>query len=463
MSGTKRGASLALACLAIVFSFSACGPQKKLEWSADGSRAALISKGRLYICNQAGQLKGPLADSVGRATWFPDSLRIAVAETRELDKWEELVKIAPAEFDEKKIISAARDLREELITYDGDLDNFKPSNSRRLSMQQWMAAALYLSLQDDQRLRKKFGDKWKDFDQIKVAVSTVLLISATDDPANKRVPLFSTLNDIVDLRVSPDGGAVACVTSRSEGWAESEVKSLEVSTLGEPRGRILAADDVTAGPDWSGDSRSLFFFRRAAPDSDSGGTAVLCRLAVRDEKGALLGKLPESSNLALALFSASLRVRCLDDGRLLFAAAEVSLPAGFKASPRGLTLFALTPGETSVIKRVIPASADARLPDRADLFELSPDQKLVAVPGEKGRISVVTLATGEVNEVIDKDDSDGLRTVPVWRNSGQLSWVSPANSALTNSARDEVILWSAGGKAVTISGKWPNDVIDGIK
>jgi hypothetical protein len=462
MFKSLRLSSVALIALAAAILLTACGPEKKLWWSADGDRAAIVSSGKLYLCDERGELSGPLAEGVECVAWFPDSRRIAIASKREIDNWEELVKAAPADFDEKKVIATASDMREELLAYDGELDDFKPSNARQLSMQQWMAAAFYLSLQEDPRLKNKIGDQWKDFDHMKVQVSTILVMATDANTANGARPLFSTLNDIVGLSLAPDGAALACVTSRSEGWAESEVRSLLVLAAEARDESKLVADHVSAYPDWSGDSRALVFVRREAPDSDSGGLGIITRQTVRDEKGALLRQLPEHQDLVAVLFRDTLKFRCLGDGRLLVAAAEVTLPAGIKDLSHSPTLFTLNPAEKAVISRLLPRSADSNLPDRADLFELSPDQKHVAIPGNKGRISVVTLATGEVTEVIDTDNADSLRTIPVWRNSDQLCLVAPANSAYASSQRAEVILWSR-QKTAAISRHWPDALIDGIK
>jgi hypothetical protein len=462
MTKSPRLTSVALITLAVAFFLAACGPEKRLQWSADGNRAAIVSNGKLYICDVGGELTGPLSEGVGPVAWFPDGHQIAVASKSEIGSWDELIKIAPTDFDEKKIISAAVNLREELLTFEGDLDDFKPSNAGQLSMQQWTAAALYLSLQNDPRLQKKVGDKWKDFDKMKVEVSTVLVVPSAADGAGRKIPLFSTLNDIVELRMAPDGGALACVTSRSLGWAESEVRSLLILPTGERREHTLIAENVSAYPDWSSDSRALVFVRHEAPDSGSGGLGIVSRLTVRDEKGTLLRKMPDSLDLASVLFRDTLKIRCLSDGRLLFAAAEVSLPAVSKEVQSSLKLFILNPAGKVMISPLLPRSADSKLPDRADLFELSPDEKHVAVPGNKGKISVIELATGAITAVIDKDNAQDLRTVPVWRNSEQLCLVAPGNSAFTSSRRDEVILWSR-HKTATISGNWPDAMIEGIK
>ena len=113
---------------------------------------------------------------------------------------------------------------------------------------------------------------------------------------------------------------------------------------------------------------------------------------MRDDKGALLENPPEVRDLAEVVFGKDLKVRCLRDGRVLFAAAEVSLPAGITGAPRRLTLFTLDPAGTPTVRRVFPPAVDARIPDRVDLFELSPDETRAAIPGSKGKVSVASLS-----------------------------------------------------------------------
>jgi hypothetical protein len=83
-------------------------------------------------------------------------------------------------------------------------------------------------------------------------------------------------------------------------------------------------------------------------------------------------------------------------------------------------------------------------------------------PGGKGRVSVVTLATGESTAIVDADTQNDLRTIPVWRRSGELCLIVPAGSEYGSPTRSELVLWSQ-GKATVLSKRRPDDVVAGLK
>ena len=279
---------------------------------------------------------------------------------------------------------------------------------------------------------------------------------------NLRMMQRSTLEEMDELRIAPDGGALAFVTRRGEGFGDGQVRSLSVIAARAGGKPVLVADRVSEFPDWSPDSRDLVYIRCEAKDSGETRLGRITRRTVRDTHGAILENPSEAVDLATVIFRDTLKVRCLLDGRILFAAAGVALPAGNNQISNRLTMFSLDPGQVGSVSRILPRSMDQNLPDRADLFEVSADGRYAAIPGSKGRISRVTLATGEVTAIIGKDSSGDLRTIPVWRNSQQLCLVAPAGSGYTSSKRDEVILWSE-GQATSVSQSWPDKVLEGIK
>jgi hypothetical protein len=171
---------------------------------------------------------------------------------------------------------------------------------------------------------------------------------------------------------------------------------------------------------------------------------------------------PEARDLAEVVFDKDLKVRCLRDGRVLFAAAEVSLPAPVSESSHKPVLFMLDTAGALSVRRALPAAVDAKVPDRVDLFEVSPDETRVAIPGSKGRVAIVTLSTGEIREIIGNYPQGDLRTVPVWRSPDQLCLLAPAGSRFTSPKRDEIVLWSP-DRATVLSRTWPDEVVAGIK
>lgn len=450
--------------IAAVCFLAACGPEKEVQWSPDGKQAAVISDNKLYLCDDQGNLSSLLAEEVERVAWLPDSKRLAVVISRKIHTWKELVQTAPLDFDEKKIAAAAPVAREEFLSYGGDPDKFRPSNAGSLTLEQWVAATLFIKDHSDSGVKEKLAEKWKDLEETTCDVTFVRVMPAPPVEPKDGILLLSTLGEIHELLAAPDGGVLALVTKRTEGWGDYEERSLLVASIGASGKPALVADRVSQFPDWSPDGRELVFVRSEAQASGSEPLHLgsISRRSVRDVQGAILRELPEAKDLAVVLFNETMKVRCLPDGRVLFSAPDVSLPSGTAGLPSRQTLFFLDPKQLVSVSRVFPHSVDLRLPDRVDLFELSPDQKRVAIPGSKGRASVVTLATGEIVAIIEQDTPNDLGTVPVWRNNDQLCLTVPAGSRWGSSKRNEVVLWSS-GKATIFSKSWPDSVIAGVK
>lgn len=439
---------------------AACEAEKAIQWSADGKWAVVLSDDSLYLCDDQGNLSGPLLKGVERAAWLPDSSHLAVVRKQDLT-WDELAATAPLGFDKQKIISAATIAANELHGYEGKLDDFRPSNSKALTSEQWTAALLYLKLHEGPWLEEKLGDDWKDIENLKAAVQSVWVIPAFSAPAENGIRFFATLDGIDDLRAAPDGRVLAIVTSHGSGFDDKRTTSLSVVDLRAESEPILVATRVSRFPDWSPDGRDIIFVRYEAEDTNETQLGRISRVSVRDAEGAILGKFSKAEDLATVLFQGAVKVSCLPDGRILFAAAEATLPAGKNQLSNQLTLFSLNPGEGGAISRILPGSADQNLPDLAGFFEVSPDGRNVAVPGSKGEVSIVTLASGELTPIIGKGSAD-LRTIPVWRNSQQLCLVAPAGSRYTSSRRSEVILWSE-NQTTILSQHWPDSVLKNIE
>ena len=340
------------------------------------------------------------------------------------------------------------------MRYQGKIEDFEPSRDSGLTEDQLNAAGIFLFLKQeaDPRFKEKLGDQWKDFEGATADVRTLRLIHAPAEQESDKVLLHS-LSEIDELRLAPDGRALAFVTHSSEGGSGTRGRTLSVLSLEANSTPVRVAEGVATFPDWSPDGRDLVFVR-----SDG----VLARQTIRDERGEIVRELPEATDLAHVLFRQNLKVRCLRNGRVLFAANEVWLPAVTNDVPARMTLFEVDPAGQGRVKRVLARSLDEALPDLAELFELSPDQERVAIPGSKGRVSVVTLASGELATVVRADSKYGLRAAPVWRNNEQLSLVAPAGSDPVSTKRDEVVLWSA-GKLIAISKDWPDSVIPVLK
>ncbi len=453
--------SLSLAVLTI-----ACGPEKRVQWSPDGKSAAVISDGTLFLTNEQGAQSRSIAEGVVRMSWLPDSARILAVTEKKVKSWDELARLAPVDFREKESIAAAQTLTEELLGYEGQIGDFKPSNAAALTGEQWASALLYIKRQGDMRLKQKLGEKdWKDLEDLEVEVRGLRVVSTTTEPMVSGQFLLRTMEDIAEPRISPDGTTAAIVTKHMRGWFGSGDTVLSVISLSTGSVPVQIADHVSENPDWTPDGGSLVFIRcgdRLSEDSDRDSIGLVGRRAVRDKAGAISVGSSPVVELARVLFQDGLKVRCMRDGKILFSANELSLPAEAADFPGRMTLFVIQPGTPVAVKRLLPDSKAQALPDRADLFELSPNQQRIAVPGSKGRISVVSLETGEIEPVVDKDGPDDLATVPVWRNDAQLCFAALSGPEAGSVRRPEIVLWSQ-SQPRNIVLPWPDASASGLK
>ena len=466
MKGIRKTGAILAVLLPLVLFAVACGPEKLVQWAPDGQRAAVIANGSLLVADEQGNLSRPIAEGVSRMAWLPDSAQALVVVERKVKSWDEVVRLAPVELNEKEIVPAAQAVVEELTGYTGKLDDFKPSNASALTGEQWAAALLYIKSRGDLRLKQKLGEKeWKDVEELEVEVRSLRIVSMSAGTAGDGRDLLTTMAEIGEPRISPDGAAAAIVAKRTHGWFGSSENVLSVMLLSPGSTPKQVAEGVSGYPDWTADGSALVFVRDGSKqDQDSGGETIgiVGMQTVRDKAGALTVEMPPAVDLARVLFRDSLKVRCLRDGRILFSGHEVSLPAVAGDFPGRINLYEIQTGTTVTVKHLLPASAEQRLPDRVDLFELSPDQKRIAVPGSKGRVSLISLEKGEIVPVVDKDGPNDIPTLPVWRNNDQLCVAVPAGSPLGSARRPEIILWGQ-GQPRTISLHWTESAIPWLK
>jgi len=450
----KRRHTLAAGAICLLAA-GGCIP-RRVFWSPDGQRAALIAEDGLRLCDASGKLSDVVAQDVQLVAWMPDSSRFIGEGKITAASWQEAQAALSPERREALIRLAGR-LHDEILAYSGEWDKFRPK--LRAEVTDGELSALFLYVRDHRKdgLPEKLGDKWKDMEKMTADVHLLQVYEVSDLSATPGPILTRTLDDIWNLQIAPDGGAVACAQAVSGG--KDAIFRLSVMPAG---GGALqtVAEPAAIYPDWTPDGRSLVYTTTRSKPAD-GGDAVqlgtLSRRRVRAESGRPLKEFEAPDDRVGGLFWPQSKVRCLRDGRVLFSAMEVMLPATAKDMPQRATLFCIDPARQPTATRVIPREAEAALPDglQAGYFELSPDEKRVAVCGaDHGNVSVLTLATGEVQRVVSQTDIE-LRGLPAWRSAEELSVFVPPKSSWGSADRYELVLWSGPEKARCLSCGWP--------
>jgi len=419
----------------------------------------------LYLCDESGKLSERLLENVGSVAWLPDSQRIVLCRAVLVDGWDQVTPVlSPAQ--QEELQARAPNLRRDILTYRGDWKEFKSKSLDGLTGGESAALLVLVRDQHPDELAEKLGEKWEELRKLRPAVHLLQLGTVRDGRSLELgAVLARSVDPFEELRVSPSGRLVAYGGPAA---GSDPTRPLWVLPLDGSAPARLVAERTAMFSDWSADNRYLVYAttKTAASSEDDLRLGVVARRRVCEPDGTLLATMPEPEELAGVVFHNQMRVRCLQDGRILFASLEVELPCAANDMPQNAGLFALDPARLPGITRMVPRQAAQELPDATFLFEPSPDQQHVAIPGGDGRIAVLDLASGEVWELVSESEVDHLRTQPAWRRADELCF-AVVPGPRTAKGRPEIVLakldWKTrNAQRRILSQDWPQEATVGF-
>jgi hypothetical protein len=391
--------------------------EQVVVWAPDGQRAAVMIDHGLRLCSTDGKLTEVLVPDVYALAWLSDSQQLIVARERKVSEWTELARIlgseratalaAKAEAIWQQTVARAR-TAEWILELGGDGDGKQ--------------IMVYLWARHADGLRAEYGAKADEIRAAEVvAVHEVQMARIVGEKIQLGTTLHEGFEAIKDIRIAPRDRAAALVL-KAPGGKDDDFRLALARVNG--TGITPVAVHVASFPDWTPDGRSLVYVQAAGPETkDDLRLGTLVQREVLDAKG-VIAVSEDPKYLAGWIFSANSRVRCLRDGRILFNAAEISLPiAADDYGEEREQLFALDPVRQATLVRLIPRKQEERLPKPLAFFEVSPDEKQIVFGWVEGQVSCLTLATGEVEEIQGKLGSkDNIQGAPVWRKDGTLTY-----------------------------------------
>ena len=485
-------AVLWLGLILVVGLLGGCIPER-VVWSPDGARAAVLGSDGLHLCGPDGKLSPMLVPKVSCVEWFPDGKRVAAIRQIELTSWGQAMAVFP--HDATEAIPPSDAALKRVLAFHGDWDQLGTALVADIAKEAYrnedidaVLGLLYLREHDAEQIKAAFGEHWKDFAALSFPVSVAQVCDISNPAAVKEETVMlagdsTGERQLVGLRVSPNGRAVAIVTGD---WNSSNgIFGLFVT---DPEGKQDAqlAGFGAAFPDWTPDGNTLILVRPDQTFTYGKGGAPATRPAmvetpslkkedlkfgtlsaatVLDEKGKFyshdeLGIV----DLAGVPFESAARVRVVKDGRIFFDSLEMTLPATAKDIPSRPTIFFLDPKKQSVVTRVIPHATEFldQLGDFTLFFEVSPDGGHIAIPFEDGRVSVLDVATGDVVVATSpganwsKFPKPALSSVPTWRSAKELTFVQPSSDG----SKLEVVSYTFGENGLgpatkVLSQDWP--------
>jgi hypothetical protein len=444
---------------------------RRIAWSPDGAHAAVFAGDGLHVCGPDGALSEMILPGNGLAEWFSDSHRLAVMSEVGKQSWKDLQKVLSPE-ECQRVAQGGKTV----------LDQFKAGHNLTdalntltgLGDYEKNAVAVYLA--ESEGTKEQAGTNWDALQQKEASVLQIRIGTLEEGKLALGPPLINSLRKILDIRVSPTGTAIA-YTAEDDKDDGGQLLVLRTDGSAPPQ---LVAKNTAYCSDWSVDGHSLLYVHAmnesAAGDQLSLGS--LTRRGILNAAGGIEIR-TNADDLAGLLFDVNNKVRCLSDGRIIFAALDLHLPCTSLDMPQHPQLFALDPERQAAVIPLIPRAMQDSLPDNADFYETSPDGKRIAISGEKGAVAVLTLATGKLDTVQaagkkeavsapDKNSeslsqykeqeaaSDDTLSVPVWRSASELCFIFR-----TNGQPAQVALWNHGTNRV-LSANWPPEARKGF-
>lgn len=395
-----------LVCLA------GCGPYNYVQWSPDGKHVAVLATDGLRIGDGEGNLTEPILPKASRVSWLPDSEHALVVSTRETKSWKDVSAVL-SETERRRISRLADSLWRA-----GSVSRWKALDLSTIRhvvvcLNNRYGAAL---------VKQKYGTKDKLGSEVSssLTVSSLYLVDCIGKPASHRL-LWQSTRDIVDLRVS-SSGKLAAVSVESISGSRILVVPL---TKGKP---VTIADSAAQSCDWSRHGNSIYFLSLpSTSDSQSSDERrpYLVSLMKCDIEGDVTGALKKSSPqtlaelLAYSADSDAFRLRCLSDGSVIFNAQQRSFPAVPQENVHE-NLFRLC----ADAKSLEPVKVNETLTcAQLNAFEPNEDGSRIVVPGSKGAVSVIDVASGNVTTLERDGEQDGV-LAPVWRTKDELCYLA---------------------------------------
>jgi hypothetical protein len=436
--------------------------EKHLVWSPDGSHAAVIAKDGLYLCDVEGKLTSLLLPGVYQVAWLGDSRTLVVARKRTVDTWASIAAVLGPE--RSAAVAAQADALWKKLEAGGGWGIIAATVGEKKD-----ATVLKIFLRDHygEALRAKISaGGWDEVRSKQIDFNELVTARIEDGKIQAGALIHEGLEEIREIRVAPGDRAVALTTDQAP---DDDKESRLLLARIDATGAVAVAEHVASSPDWTADARSLVYVQASGKGSEKDDLR-LATLVSREVMDAIsqikIAEKPE--DLAGLYFQDQTRVRCLKDGRILFNAIEFNLPTSAKdAGFEREELFALDLARQSTLVRMIPRGVGEKMPKNLAFFEVSPDEKRVLVGGFDGEVGVLTLATGDVEELQEAGEYS-LMGAPIWRNAEEITYArrNPLANGANPSRKGEIVLRKVvlpkGGQEKVLSQNWSKEMLESV-
>ncbi len=441
----KNHLLLMLTSVFCIFGLGACN-NAFISWSPDGNTLAFIGDDGLHLSDAGGQLSAAL----GRpecVAWLPDSKRLLTANSFDVQTWLDATKYL-TERNQNDSMQLSKDILRQL-----ELHGFEGLNNEKLEKYPSFivsSALLYLKDTEGTHLNAILGKKMAPLaQQWKLKIHTLSLRDASLDGMDKEI--WHGFGDTFDARVSPNGKFILFV---QEHETKSDSFDLEILSLESAAVPVKIAEVASKHAEWSIDSRKVIFIK-AANKEEGFLLGSLSIIEAVGENGSILEKFAAPTDLVYLAVNRASDIRCLKDGKILFTAPDVQLPAVIGELSGKENVFTFKPGDQfarSLISRKECAAGVVDVP-----LQVNSNDTWVIL-GHQQFLRILNIATGRLEQIaIDPE------LAPCWRNADELCFAMPVQGKQSNTHDAEIVLHSMStGKDRIISANWPKRAVTDI-
>jgi hypothetical protein len=459
MNVRRINSLFAIAALVLI---TGCIVDERMFWSPDGRRAAVRLPEGLCLMDVHGKLSAPLISDVTFTAWLPDSRGLVVLRRLSATNWQEISRLVPREETaplEALTLGLPGLMAGALDAAGGDASAVEEKFFKPLKLEVGPAlVAGLICLRDTQpETFSKLLGRVKNTDQLqkdlaeagKGIVHEISVLRLEGDKlAGEPLVLERTLAELGEPRPSPSAPVVA--------FLREDV--LTVVPLNGSTNRVTVSDKIAGSYDWTPDGKALVFAVRLSEQWDR-DTLNLVHIQRRVAVGPS-GQPSEGDTLLLGTvaFAFAPRVRCLPDGRVLFASQPLQLPASANSTSEA-RFYVVDPARGTKALPVAIASEPGALPADLAAFAVSPDGRHIAI-GESGSdaIAVLEIATGRL-EIVSAKRGARNRTMPAWRGSDELYFAALPEAG---ARRPEWMCWRKGTTPEVFSAGWPDTAVQDL-
>lgn len=423
---------------------------KKIVWSPDGKWGAVCFEDGLYFTDAQGNISEKAAGYGNFVSWFNDSENLLVEESLTLKNWDEIQQKANAQIiDTLKSCAKSIEQVENLDQLDKKMKELDVSDNVIAGAMMYLKANSKFKLSDTAVKVTKMNEfilcriewlKWKD-NQCQIV---------------KEVGQFTEI--VWDIRISYNDQYAVFTTCDPDDGSTSKLWLADIDNS-----KLNLLDTmVSIYPDWSSDGKSIVYARLLYSGDEEVELGRLLSVNVLDYNGLFVQEVQKPEVLCGLMMNWMTKVRCLNDGRILFSSLELSLPFTAGDFPDQMQLFMLNTNIKSGITPLILKSELGKLSCyNLNLFEVSGDNRYISVADNNGAVAVLDTQKGEVSIVLEeKNTRKSLDSIPVWRGT-ELYYLSRDES--TDKAKLMVKDMSSGGESFCLSENWPDDVVEKLE